>query len=197
MTTLTTFSELPPAYALSGAEIFAVTQASESVQVNLNTIKNFALAGSAYIPLSEIGLANGVASLDGNARLPLIQLPTGVVQLSTINQFTKSQSTLPVTLTSGVNITIDASQSTNFKVILTSNANFVNPTNLTDGMIIYFKIKQDSAGSRTLSYGTVFNFPGGITPILSTTPNAIDLLRCYYDATDGVLLCTISQAYAP
>lgn len=37
-------------------------------------------------------------------------------------------------------------------------------------------IQQDGTGSRTLSYNTVFQFPGASVPVLSTTANAVDTL---------------------
>jgi D-alanyl-D-alanine carboxypeptidase len=37
-------------------------------------------------------------------------------------------------------------------------------------------IQQDGTGSRTLSYNTVFQFPGASVPVLSTAANAVDTL---------------------
>ena len=196
MTTLITYTQLPAGGSLNGTEILAVTQSSQSVKVTVNAIKDFIEADSSYIATSERGTANGVASLDSTARVPLAQMPLGLPLETTTNQFTKNQSVVSVTLSSGSTVNFDASQSNNTKVILATNATLANPTNMTDGMILNFKIKQDSVGGRTLSYGTAFKFAGGVAPILSTTPNAIDFMSCYYDATDGVLLCNLTNGYA-
>lgn len=116
--------------------------------------------------------------------------------LGAVNVFTKNQSVGPSALTSGATIAVDASLSNNFKLVLGVNATLSNPTNLTDGMVLNFRIKQDATGSRTLAYGTIYKFPGGAAPALSTAANAVDLMSCYYDSTDGALACNLSKGYA-
>jgi hypothetical protein len=120
----------------------------------------------------------------------------GTVSLSVANAFTKNQSVTPSSLTSGSTIAVDASLSNNFKLVLATNATLSNPTNLTDGMVLNFRIKQDATGSRTLAYGTSYKFPSGTAPVLTTTANAVDFMSCYYDSTDGVLACNMTKAYS-
>ena len=45
-------------------------------------------------------------------------------------------------------------------------------------------IKQDATGSRTLSYGTVYKFPAGEKPTLSTAANSVDIISFYSDGTN-------------
>ncbi len=116
--------------------------------------------------------------------------------LARINVFTKNQSVTPVTLVSGTNIAVDASLSNNFKLVLGTNATLDNPTNLTDGMVLNFKIKQDGTGSRTLAYGSKYDFPGGIAPVLSTAANDYDFMSCYYDSTEDRLLCNMLKDFS-
>ena len=118
------------------------------------------------------------------------------MSLSATNVWTKNQSVAPATLTSGASIALDASLSSNFKLTLGVNAALSNPTNLTDGMVLNVRIKQDATGGRTLSYGTMYKWPGGVAPVLSTAANAVDFLSCYYDATDGVLSCNLLKGFA-
>jgi hypothetical protein len=120
----------------------------------------------------------------------------GGVQLSGVNAFTKNQSVTPSALTSGATVNTDASLSNNFKLVLATNATLANPTNLTDGMVLNYRIKQDATGSRTLAYGSKFKFPGGSAPVLSTAANAVDLMSCYYDSTDDTLSCVMSKGFA-
>lgn len=115
---------------------------------------------------------------------------------SAVNVFTKSQSVTPAALTSAVSIAVDASLSNSFRLTLGVNATLANPTNLTNGMEFKIHIKQDATGGRTLAYGSKFKFVAGVVPTLSTAANARDLLSCYYDATDDVLLCSMLKAYA-
>jgi hypothetical protein len=114
--------------------------------------------------------------------------------LAAVNVFTKNQSVTPVSLGSGVSPAIDASLTNNFKITLTANNTLVNPTNLTEGMILNFAIDQDATGGRTLSYGSLYKFPGGTVPTLSTAANAKDFMSCYYDGS--ILRCQFNRGFA-
>jgi hypothetical protein len=81
-------------------------------------------------------------------------------------------------------------------MVLGVNATLSNPTNLTDGMILDIRIKQDATGSRTMAYDTKYKFEGGVVPTLSTAANAVDYLHCIYDATDDVLACHLRKGFA-
>lgn len=112
------------------------------------------------------------------------------------NVFTKSQTVAKSTLTSGTNVSVDASLSNNFRLVLAHNATLDNPTNLVDGLILNFRIKQDATGGRTLGYGSKYKFPGGVAPVLSTAANAVDILSCAYDSTDDTLACNLTKAFS-
>jgi hypothetical protein len=43
---------------------------------------------------------------------------------------------------------------------------------------------QDATGSRTISFATTIKTEDGITPILTTTASAYDILFFYYDGTN-------------
>ena len=45
-------------------------------------------------------------------------------------------------------------------------------------------VKQDGTGSRTLSYGSEYKFPGGTAPTLSTGANDVDVLCFVSDGTN-------------
>lgn len=121
---------------------------------------------------------------------------TGYAQLAAANVFTKGQAVTPVGLTYAASIATDASLSNNFFVTLTGNATLANPTNLQSGEVLNYKIKQDATGSRTLAYGSMFKFPGGTPPVLSTAANARDLLTCQYWADEGILVCNMLNGMA-
>lgn len=115
-----------------------------------------------------------------------------VVSLSTVNTFTKAQIVAPSNLVDGATISVDASLSNNFNVTLGGNRTLANPTNLVAGQVLNFNIHQDATGGRTLAFGNLYKFPGGVNSI-SSTPNAKDFMSCYYDGT--ILKCNISKAY--
>jgi hypothetical protein len=79
-------------------------------------------------------------------------------------------------LTDGGTITPDFSVANNFSVTLGGNRTLANPTNLTAGQSGVIFITQDGTGSRTLAYGTYWDFPNQTAPTLTTTANAVDVL---------------------
>jgi hypothetical protein len=53
------------------------------------------------------------------------------------------------------------------------------------GQIYALRVIQDGVtGSRTLSYGTAYKFPGGSEPVLSTGVNDVDIIIFYCDGTN-------------
>jgi len=174
--------------------------------ININGLGAIALqradATGAYVNLTAGDVVanwrSQVVLLDSTHVLVRQVIPSVMngVQLGNVNVFTKNQSTAAVALTSGASIAVDASLSNNFKLVLGINATLANPTNMTDGMVLNFRIKQDATGSRTLAYGTKFKWVGGVTPTLSTATNAVDLISGYYDTTDDTIVCNINKAFA-
>ena len=117
----------------------------------------------------------------------------GGADLSTANEWTANQRVKPVTLTDGANISTNALLSNNFRVVLGGNRTLDNPTNLVDGMTLNWVIVQDATGSRTLTFGSAFDWGGGAAPFLSTAAGAIDMVSAYYDATSGKLLASFRR----
>ena len=87
------------------------------------------------------------------------------------------------TLTDGATISWDTSQGVFAQVTLGGNRALANPTNLINGCSYILIIKQDSVGSRTLSFGSSYKFPEGIAPTLSTDPNVVDIITFLSDGT--------------
>lgn len=78
------------------------------------------------------------------------------------------------TLTDGATITPDFAANCNFTVTLGGNRTIANPTNLTAGQSGSIFLVQDATGSRTVSWGSYWDFSGGTAPTLSTGANAVD-----------------------
>jgi hypothetical protein len=74
-------------------------------------------------------------------------------------------------------------------VILTDDRILDNPTNLVAGAKYILRVVQDATGTRLLTYGANYKWPGGTAPTLSTTANAIDEIEFTCDGTNmnGVL----------
>jgi hypothetical protein len=77
-------------------------------------------------------------------------------------------------LTDGATITPDFSASCNFTVTLGGNRTIANPTGLVAGQSGSIFIVQDGTGSRTLSWGSYWDFAGGTAPTLTTSASAVD-----------------------
>ena len=120
---------------------------------------------------------------------------TGVALLAQANVFTKAQSVTPVALVDAATIATDASLSNTFTVTLGGNRTLGNPTNLVDGCIYTWRIKQDGTGSRTLAYGNKFKWPGGTPPVLTTTAAATDFISGQYFSDTDTILCTALKAF--
>lgn len=110
---------------------------------------------------------------------------------TTLGVWSKNQSVTPVALTSGTTVAIDASLSNNFKVTMTGACKLSNPTNLTEGMVLNFAIRQDATGGRVLTFDTLYKWPGGTVPTWVTTASAKSFISAYYDG--AALLCNASS----
>lgn len=78
------------------------------------------------------------------------------------------------TLTDGATITPDFGANQNFTVTLGGNRTLANPSNMVVGQTGSVFVVQDGTGSRTLSFGSYWDFPAGTAPTLTTTASAVD-----------------------
>lgn len=109
------------------------------------------------------------------------------------NAFTGAQTVAFAGLVDAATINTDAALSNHFLVTLGGNRALANPTNLRDGGIYNFYVKQDGGGSRTLSYGALFKWPSGSAPTLTAAGNSLDLIRAQYNASLNILACSITK----
>jgi len=100
--------------------------------------------------------------------------------------FTAAQRGTVSALTDGATITPDFALANNFSVTLGGSRTLANPTNLTVGQSGVIKVTQDGTGSRTLAYGSNWDFAGGTAPTLTTTANAVDILAYYVDGASNI-----------
>jgi len=90
--------------------------------------------------------------------------------------FTAAQRGTISALTDGATITPNFAVANNFSVTLGGNRTLANPSNLTAGQSGCIWITQDATGSRTLAYGSSWDFAGGTAPTLTITASARDCL---------------------
>ena len=100
-----------------------------------------------------------------------------------------------VTLTDGANISVNLNTGQNFTVTLGGNRTLDNPTNCVAGQVGSIFITQDGTGSRTLAYGSSWDFIGGEAPVLSTDAAARDRLD-YIVQTSTDVQAVVTKAYS-
>ena len=101
----------------------------------------------------------------------------------TVRSYTKQQNFGTTTLSDGANISWDLDDNQVSKVTLAGNRTLDNPTNMVDGATYILRVIQDPTGTRTLSYGSAYDFGDIGAPTLTTTADKIDILTFVSDGT--------------
>jgi hypothetical protein len=115
----------------------------------------------------------------------------GYAQTGATNTFAGAQIGGVTTLTDGATITPNFAVNNSFTVTLAGNRTLANPTNLVAGQSGVFIINQDATGSRTLAYGSNYDFGGGTAPTLTTTANAQDMIA-YFVVSSSRINCVFT-----
>jgi hypothetical protein len=118
------------------------------------------------------------------------------VRLAGGNAFTGAQTVAYVGLLDTDNIATDGALSNNFSVTLAASRNLLNPTNLRDGGEYTWRFKQGSGGPHNfLTVGSMFKFPAGVVPTLSTALGAVDHWVGRFNAADNVIECRATNDF--
>jgi len=124
------------------------------------------LTGSPPAARTALGLVIGTDVQAYNANTAF----TNVAQ-----SFSGGQRGAITTLTDAATINSDFAVNNNFTVTIAGNRSIANPSNVVAGQSGSIFIVQDATGSRTLSWGSNFDWAnGGTAPTLSTAANAVD-----------------------
>ena len=125
-----------------------------------------------------------------------ITLPdaTGTVALlSAVQSYSAAQRGTISALTDGATITADFAVANNFSVTLGGSRTLANPSNQTAGQSGCIWITQDGTGSRTLAYGSQWDFTGGTAPTLSTAAASVDCLVYAVQSSTKITATLISN----
>ena len=105
---------------------------------------------------------------------------TGVAEIANIggDQNTNFDNSVSVdvkamSLGAGTHI-LDLDRNANFQLTLSGNITLANPANLTAGTTGSIFVIQDGTGSRTVSYGSSWDFIGGTAPTMTTAASSVD-----------------------
>jgi len=156
----------------------ALPVASGGTGSTSTTFVNLASNVTGTLPVANGGSGASTLTgiLKGNATSAFTAATAGTdyAGIDTAQTFTKGQRGEITVLSDGATITPDLADSNNFSVTLAGNRTLANPTNTVAGQSGSIFITQDGTGSRTLAYGTNYDFAGGTAPTLSTAAGAID-----------------------
>ena len=116
------------------------------------------------------------------------------LETTTVNVFTKNQSVLPVALTAGATVNVDASLSNNFTLTPNQNFTLAAPTNPTDGMVCNFVFTQGGT-PYTITFNAAWQFAGGTEPTLTAAAGAIDFMSAYYHGATAKWFCVMNKDF--
>jgi len=155
------------------------TQAVENINTTFSslTVTGAARFDSTVTVSGAVDLKTNV-SVGGTAVVGGAAQFASTVTVSGKGKFMTGALTPIVTLTDAASVATDLNTGNVFYVTLAGNRTLAAPTETTTniGAVGQIYIQQDGTGSRTLSYNTVFQFPGASVPVLSTAANAVDAL---------------------
>jgi len=109
--------------------------------------------------------------------------------------FTSGQRGEITALSDGATITPDMNDSNNFSVTLGGNRTLANPSNIAVGQCGSIFVAQDGTGSRTLAFGSYYDFVDGTAPTLTTTASAVDRID-YVVRTSTSIHAVATLAYS-
>lgn len=147
----------------------SVSSTSTTTAATPNAVKTANDLAAAALPKSG-GTMTGAITFNAG------QTIAGYGLLDGAQTWTQGQRGEITALADGTTITPNFADSNNFSVTLGGNRTLANPTNLVAGQSGCIWITQDGTGSRTLAYGSQWDFAGGTAPTLSISASAVDCL---------------------
>jgi len=195
----------------TGSNVFATSPTLVTPVIGAATGTSLSVTGAAGLltraaatqdGVELIGRAGGTTSLKAtitpttltaNRTFTLPDATTTLAGLGVVQSFTVAQRGAITALTDGATITADFAAANNFSVTLGGSRTLANPSNQTAGQSGCIWITQDGTGSRTLAYGSQWDFTGGTAPTLSTAAGAVDCLVYAVQSSTKITATLISN----
>jgi hypothetical protein len=171
-------SELTSASAAAAANEYEINEAGTSKKVTGTQISAFVkadLLDDATVNFAgtlQNGGSNVVVDTDIGSTVQSYDADTAKTDVA--QTYSAGQRGTITALTDDATITPDLAASNNFSVTLAGNRTLANPTNIVAGQSGSVFITQDGTGSRTLAFGSYWDFAGGTAPTLSTDAASVD-----------------------
>ena len=114
----------------------------------------------------------------------------------TVNPWTAAQYFTEATLTDAGPTTWNLATQQNAVWTLGASRTLSTPTNMVAGQTGNLEIRQDGSGNRIITWpsSSIFKWPGGAVPVLSTAAGAVDLLSYKCRASD--MLVSLQKGFA-
>ena len=148
-------------YVKEGSSLVS-TQADVSAKAN---IASPTFTGTVTIP-------SGASIADIGTTIQAFDVDTAKTDVA--QTFSAAQRGTITTLTDAATVTPDFAASNNYTLTLGGNRTNANPTNLTARQSGSIFLLQDGSGSRTVAWGSYWDFAGGVAPVLTTAASAVD-----------------------
>lgn len=177
--------------AFGTVKVDSITTSTKTV-----TVDNLAALDQAanFTGTLQNGGSNVVVDSDIGTNVQAFDADTAKTDVA--QSFTAAQRGQITTLTDGANISINLADSNNFTVTLAGNRTLDNPTNIVAGQTGSIFIVQDSTGSRTLAYGSYYDFAAGTAPTLTAgAANAVDRID-YVVRSSTSIHCVFTGNYS-
>lgn len=182
--TLTVNSKGVVTEATSGSaiDVFNIPIATSTTYGTVKIGSGVSIAGDGTISMAQATtIAYGTAKVGSGLLVSsgVISLDSAYVpQLASGFQYTGAISITPVVNASATgSVTLNLLLTNIFELTLVGNVTLNAPSNIPVGGTYYIILKQDGTGSRTCTFNSAFLFESGSSNVLSTAPNAIDVLR--------------------
>ena len=186
---LQNFPQLDSTNTFASAQTFTSTPVFSAGITSTATPVGVASGGTGAATLTGVLKGNGTSAFSAATA------GTDYAGIDTAQTFTKGQRGEITVLTDGATITPDLADSNNYSVTLGGNRTLANPTNITAGQSGSIFVSQDGTGSRTLAYGTDWDFAGGTAPTLSTAASSVDRID-YVVRTATSIHAVFTAAYS-
>lgn len=193
---------------LSGAQFLGALATGIVKNTTTTGVLSIATAGTDYyapagtdIPITDGGtglstLPTGILVGAGTGTITALTAPTGaIVGTSDSQTLTNKRITIRVvSIADAATLTPNADTSDLVIFTIGGNRTVAAPTGTpTDGQVISFRVTQDGAGSRTLTWNSIFSFPTG-TPTLTTTASGTDYVHFRYNSATSKW---VMQSFVP
>ena len=145
-------------------------------KIRVNTLTYDIGSGDVDVAISGIPTASDIAGKVNTSDIgTTVQAFDADTAKTDVNQtFSKAQRGSITTVASSASITFDFNSSNNYQVDLGHTATITNPLNCTPGQSGSIFLTQDGTGSRVVSWGSYWDFAGGVAPTLSTAALSAD-----------------------